>query len=177
MAMHQPAPIVTPSTSERRPFAARRALSVLSVAAFVGGLLPALAATGAAGAQEDSVSNGIQIVEDFVAAFNAKDVDRIMTFFTADAIYHNMPSGPVQGSEAVRNVIASYVNAAAKVDWEILEIAQVGTTVLTERIDRFVFGDKDVSLPVMGAFDLRDGKIAAWRDYFDQATWTRQMEN
>jgi limonene-1,2-epoxide hydrolase len=27
----------------------------------------------------------------------------------------------------------------------------------------------------MGAFDLRGGRIAAWRDYFDLATWTRQM--
>jgi limonene-1,2-epoxide hydrolase len=27
---------------------------------------------------------------------------------------------------------------------------------------------------VAGVFELRDGKIAAWRDYFDMATWTRQ---
>ncbi len=126
---------------------------------------------------EDSVSNGIEIVEDFIAAFNTKDIDRIMSFFTEDAIYHNMPTGPVQGTEAVRNLIESYVNAAAKVDWEILNSSQVGSTVLNERMDRFVFGDKDVALPVMGAFDLRDGKIAAWRDYFDQATWTRQMQD
>ena len=123
------------------------------------------------------MTNGIQIVEDFVAAFNAKDIDRIMSFFTADAIYHNMPTDPVQGTQAIRSLIESYVNAAAKVDWEILESAQTGSSVLTERIDRFVFGDKKVALPVMGAFELRDGKIAAWRDYFDQATWTRQMKN
>jgi len=126
-------------------------------------------------AQGGKVSEEIRLIEDFVAAFNAKDVDRIMTFFSSDAIYHNMPTEPVQGTEAVRNLIAGYVNAAAKVDWEILASAQVGSTVLTERMDRFIFGDKPVALPVMGAFDIRDGKIAAWRDYFDQATWTRQM--
>jgi limonene-1,2-epoxide hydrolase len=27
---------------------------------------------------------------------------------------------------------------------------------------------------VMGTFELRDGKIAAWRDFFDMAQWTRQ---
>ena len=124
-----------------------------------------------------SMNEGIQIIEDFVAAFNAKDVDRIMSFFTDDAVYHNMPTGPVEGTEAVRKVIAGYVNAAASLDWEITASAQVGSTVLTERVDRFVFGGKDVVLPVMGAFDLRDGKIAAWRDYFDQATWSKQMAN
>lgn len=123
------------------------------------------------------MTRGIKIVEDFVEAFNAKDIDLIMSFFTADAVYHNMPTGPVQGTEAVRGLIESYVNAASKVDWEILESAQAGSTVLTERIDRFVFGDKNVALPVMGAFELRDGKIAAWRDYFDQGTWTKQMSN
>ena len=121
--------------------------------------------------------DGNQLIADFVAAFNAKDVDRIMTFFADDAVYHNMPTEPVRGVEAVRNVIASYVGAAEVVDWEITASAQVGDTVLTERIDRFVFGGKDVTLPVMGAFDIEDGKIVAWRDYFDQATWNRQMGN
>ncbi len=27
----------------------------------------------------------------------------------------------------------------------------------------------------MGAFELRDGKICAWRDYFDLAQFQRQM--
>ncbi len=122
------------------------------------------------------MSEEIRIVDGLMAAFNRKDVDQIMGFFTEDAIYHNMPTDPVQGTDAVRGVIESYVNAAAKVDWEVLVSAQVGSTVLNERLDRFVFGDKDVALPVMGAFEIRDGKIAVWRDYFDQATWTRQMQ-
>ena len=121
------------------------------------------------------MSEDIRLIERFVDAFNERDVDRIMTFFTDDAVYHNMPMGPVQGAEAVRGVIASYVGAATRIDWEILAISQTGSTVLTERVDRFDFGGRRVILPVMGAFDLRDGKIAAWRDYFDQATWNRQM--
>ena len=49
-----------------------------------------------------------------------------------------------------------------------------GDVVLTERVDTFQMGDKTVALEVMGTFELRDGKIAAWRDYFDMASWTRQ---
>jgi limonene-1,2-epoxide hydrolase len=50
-------------------------------------------------------------------------------------------------------------------------------TVLTERVDRFVFGETPVAVPVMGAFEIRDGKISAWRDYFDLASMTRQLAN
>lgn len=118
-----------------------------------------------------------QTIIDFIKAFNSKDVDAVMAFFTEDAIYHNMPTGPVQGTQAVRNLITFFVAPAETLDWEILNIASVGSTVLTERIDRFVIKGKTVELPVMGAFELRDGKIAAWRDYFDMATWTRQNRN
>ena len=31
-----------------------------------------------------------------------------------------------------------------------------------------------IELPVMDAFELRDGKICAWRDYFDLAQFQRQ---
>jgi limonene-1,2-epoxide hydrolase len=32
-----------------------------------------------------------------------------------------------------------------------------------------------ISLPVTGVFEIEDGKIAAWRDYFDMATITSQF--
>ena len=118
---------------------------------------------------------GAEIVEDFVAAFKGQDIEAIMSFFTEDAVYHNMPGEPATGIEAVRALIESYVPTATSIDWEILAIAEVGSTVLTERVDRFVFGDRPVSVPVMGAFEIRDGKISAWRDYFDMASLTRQM--
>ena len=47
--------------------------------------------------------------------------------------------------------------------------------MLAERVDRFVIGGKEVVLPSHGAFDIVDGKIAVWRDYFDMATWQKQM--
>jgi hypothetical protein len=30
-------------------------------------------------------------------------------------------------------------------------------------------------LPVMGTFEVRDGKISAWRDYFDMNQFTTRM--
>ena len=85
-----------------------------------------------------------------------------------------MPIQAIQGKDAIQGVIEQFMAPFDRCDWEIKRIAANGDTVLTERIDRFL-GAKTVELPVMGAFEIRDGKIAAWRDYFDLGAWTKQM--
>jgi limonene-1,2-epoxide hydrolase len=45
---------------------------------------------------------------------------------------------------------------------------------MNERVDVFEMGGKHVEVPVAGVFEIRGGKIAAWRDYFDLATFTKQ---
>ena len=159
----------------------RKWLRIIVLPAMALGLMTTLAlskASTSAQAGNDgstNVSADIQTIRNLVAAFNTKDIDAIMEFFTDDAIYHNMPMEPVQGAKGVRGLITGFIGPAEKLDREILNIAQSGNTVLAERIDRFVINGKDVVLPCIGAFDMRDGKIAAWRDYFDMATWQRQM--
>ena len=48
--------------------------------------------------------------------------------------------------------------------------------MLTERTDIFTIKGKTAPLPVMGAFQVADGKITAWRDYFDMAQVTAMFE-
>jgi limonene-1,2-epoxide hydrolase len=55
---------------------------------------------------------------------------------------------------------------------ETLAIAAIGNKVLTERIDNMLDAAGNVLLPaaVAGIFEIdAQGKIAAWRDYFDSA--------
>ncbi len=47
--------------------------------------------------------------------------------------------------------------------------------VLTERVDRFMINGKWVALPVMGTFEVANGKIKAWRDYFDMNQFQSQL--
>jgi limonene-1,2-epoxide hydrolase len=62
------------------------------------------------------------------------------------------------------------------VHWEILSIAENSSKVPTERIDNFVLpGGKKLSIPVMGTFEISNGKIKPWRDYFDLPTFTSQL--
>ncbi|MDE2466997.1 MAG: nuclear transport factor 2 family protein [Alphaproteobacteria bacterium] len=113
----------------------------------------------------------------FIAAWERKDVDAIIAAMTSDAVYHNIPMPPVQGHEAIRALIAQFLTPAEAVRWAVHAIAETANgTVLTERTDTFqMAGGKIITLPVMGAFEFRDGKISAWRDYFDLAQFQSQM--
>lgn len=114
------------------------------------------------------------IVMAFIDAWNRMDWNGVIDLLTEDVFYHNIPMQPLVGKETVRAFIGG-MNVQS-VNWEVLSIAENGNKVLTERVDNFVMGNgKQVSVPVMGTFEIRDGRIAAWRDYFDLATFTGQM--
>jgi len=108
------------------------------------------------------------VVTAFIAEFSERhpDVDRLVTYFTDDAVYHNMQGQPARGIEAIRNALG-YTQRYQSRGWEIVHQAANGNIVLNERLDHYQVGAGVVSLPVAGVFEIRDGKIAAWRDYFD----------
>ncbi len=115
-----------------------------------------------------------EIVRGFCEAWSRRNIDELLNFFTDDAVYHNMPIAPVQGHDGIRTMLNLFVPGAESITFEIVHIAASGNVVHTERVDTFVMGDKTVVLPVAGVFELREGKIAAWRDYFDMGAWTSQ---
>ncbi len=118
--------------------------------------------------------DNVDLVRAFCEAFTRRDTDEVLEFFTEDAVYHNMPMPPVRGKAAIRTVLDMFLKPSESVEFVVLHIAEEGDAVLTERLDRFVIGGKKVELPVCGVFEIEGGKVAAWRDYFDMATWTRQ---
>jgi limonene-1,2-epoxide hydrolase len=121
-------------------------------------------------------SERIDVVRRFCEAWSEPtfNLPKILDFFADDCVYHNMPLQPIQGKDAIKGVIEQFMGHFERCDWELIHVAAASDIVLTERVDRFL-GEKTVELPVMGAFEVKDGKIVAWRDYFDLATWTKQM--
>jgi limonene-1,2-epoxide hydrolase len=117
-----------------------------------------------------------KIVLDFCNAIRARDVDQLVAFFSDEAVYHNIPVAPVVGPEAIGKVLSGYLGGASDAEFEVVAIASRGSVVLTERVDRFTIGGKRIVLPVMGIFEIGDdGRIRAWRDYFDMNQFTSQM--
>lgn len=119
-----------------------------------------------------------QVVRDFCAAISRCDLAEIVRFFAPDAVYHNIPMDPVRGHAEIEATLKQFLTPGSEAEFEIRALAVSGDTVLTERVDRFVFGEKRVELPVMGAFEVdREGRIAAWRDYFDLQQFMKQVSS
>ena len=117
-----------------------------------------------------------QVVRDFCAAASTRDPAALRAFFSDDVVYHNIPMEPAEGIEATMAVIDMFFAMCDALEFEVHHLASDGSTVLTERTDTFTIKGKFAPLPVMGAFHVADGKITAWRDYFDMAQVTAMFE-
>ncbi len=114
------------------------------------------------------------IVTAMIGACCAKDIEAVLTHFQPGACYHNIPLEPVIGHEGIRATLAPFLAMAQEVDWVIHhsvcnDMGDGSGIVMNERTDRFLMPSGWVELPVMGVFEVRDGKITHWRDYFDMA--------
>jgi limonene-1,2-epoxide hydrolase len=110
-----------------------------------------------------------QVVRDFCAAVRQGNAELLRGFFSEDVVYHNIPLDPAEGIEATMEMMNMFMGMFEALEFEIHHLASDGSTVLTERTDHFTMNGKSAPLPVMGAFHVVDGKITAWRDYFDMA--------
>lgn len=115
------------------------------------------------------------IIRDFINTWPSMDAGAITSFFAADGIYHNMMLEPVQGPKNIEPFIKGFLGIWEKVNWDLLNIATSGNIVFTERVDHFHASSKSVSLPCSGVFEMKDGKIAVWRDYFDMGTYVKAL--
>ena len=120
-------------------------------------------------------STPIEVVESFCDAIAGGDLDKVIAFFTDDAIYHNIPMDPVVGPAAIRATIEGFTGMVDSLEFRVLAISASGNTVLTERVDVFNMPAKSIELPVMGAFEVVGEQLAAWRDYFDLNQFMSQL--
>ncbi|MEV5652118.1 limonene-1,2-epoxide hydrolase family protein [Nocardia sp. NPDC052254] len=113
-----------------------------------------------------------ELVTTFCAEWRTGTPESIVEYFSDDAVYHNIPMEPLRGKSAILEFLRGFIGNFGNIDFDIHHQAEVGAMVLNERTDRFTIGENMVELPVMGSFEVRDGKIVAWRDYFDMAPFT-----
>lgn len=115
-------------------------------------------------------SQPIDVVRAFLAAMEQLDYDSALALVSEDCEYANIPMATVRGPAAIRSVLEPFFAPTLENRFEVLRAAATGPVVFLERLDRHRLQDRWVDLPVTGVWEVHDGKITVWRDYFDAAT-------
>jgi limonene-1,2-epoxide hydrolase len=123
-----------------------------------------------------SPASPIDVVRRFMKLMEPLNYDEALELVTETCEYTNPPPiGTVSGPAGIRAVLEPFFAPTVENEFKILRAAASGSVVLIERLDRHLFGDKWVELPVAGVFEVHDGRITYWRDYFDAATIMSQV--
>lgn len=120
-------------------------------------------------------SRDIAVVESFFEAFHAMDLERAFALMADDVVYQNVPFPPDRGKPAVMRTLRAFGRVMTGFDVTIKNIAARDGVVLTERADVLTGKFLHLDIWVCGTFELRDGRITLWRDYFDLATAATQL--
>jgi len=113
----------------------------------------------------------LDTVKAFMKAMEPLDYDTALRHVAEACEYTNPPPiGTVTGPAGVRAVLEPFFAPTLENEFRILRELASGPVVMLERLDRHRLADKWVELPVTGVFEVHDGLITYWRDYFDAAT-------
>ena len=113
-----------------------------------------------------------EIVTAFLAAW-ANGVDSLrqsfVDYLSEDVVYENVDMTYTTTRADALKLIDTFLEGLDHITIDMLAIAEVGDQVLTERIDYLLAKDGTVraTIRVMGIFDVANGRITGWRDYFD----------
>jgi limonene-1,2-epoxide hydrolase len=117
----------------------------------------------------------LAVVEALFAAFRAGDTEGALALMADDIVYQNVPFPADRGKPAVARTLHTFGRFITGFEVQMINIAARNGVVLTERIDILTGPFVYLDLWVCGTFELRDGKIVSWRDYFDLAAATGKL--
>jgi len=115
----------------------------------------------------------IEIVSKFVDLWEQDDgfTEAVERYFRDETVWEDHGLLTTTGKAEALGFYHEFSKATGMTGMKIdmLAIGESGNKVLTERIDRIINAEATEVMTVacMGVFEIEDGKIAVWRDYFD----------
>lgn len=116
------------------------------------------------------------LVRDFVEAFNTKDSDQLVPYLHPDVVFHAYGDNEVHGRDAVVAVWKGVFEAFEQIEFATVHQAVNGDVVIAEQVHGLGLpGRKLAPVMNMAVYEIRDGLIAAWRDYSNPAYATELL--
>lgn len=106
------------------------------------------------------------VVRQFLDSLALRDVDSAIELIAPDIRYTNV-SLPTLGAGPTKKFLRTLNNPRFEFRVRLVNVASDGDVVLTERVDELSLGRFRMQFWVCGRFEVRDGQITVWRDYFD----------
>jgi limonene-1,2-epoxide hydrolase len=113
-------------------------------------------------------SDNAAIVRELFDRLMKGDIEGAGDLLDENVEWENVSLPTVRGRERVARALklsTRLQNARLEIYFHAMSVE--GETVLSERTDVLTFGPMRWQFWVCGRFDIRDGKIVLWRDYFD----------
>lgn len=114
-------------------------------------------------------TDAVATVTTFLDALSRLDIDAALALLAEDIVYQNVSLPKAQGKTAVAKQLGLMGRYCTGFEAINHRIVGDGNTVLTERTDIIEIGKVRSEFWVCGTFEVRDGRIVLWRDYFDWA--------
>jgi limonene-1,2-epoxide hydrolase len=113
----------------------------------------------------ETVEN-IRTVEGFLNALQDEDFETADAALDDDLVYENVGLPTIRGR---RRAMQLFRRMEGRMGFEVKihRIAADGAAVLTERSDALIVGPLRLQFWICGVFEVHDGRITLWRDYFD----------
>ena len=114
------------------------------------------------------------IVESFLHALSDQDFDTFEALLSDDVVYQNVGLPTIRSRKRVVSVMRGMEGRAAFEVRFHRNVAE-GVTVINERTDAIILGPLRLQFWVCGVFEVHDGMITLWRDYFDFYDMTKAL--
>lgn len=114
----------------------------------------------------EQTAQNTRTVEVFLNALQDQDFETAEAALADDLVYQNVGLPTIYGRNRAMKLFRR-MDDRAGFEVKIHRIAADGAAVLTERSDALTFGPLRLQFWVCGVFEVHDGRITLWRDYFD----------
>jgi limonene-1,2-epoxide hydrolase len=115
---------------------------------------------------EPTTVDNTRTVEVFLYALQDEDFDTAGAVLDDDLVYQNVGLPTIHGRDRTMKLFRR-MQGRARFEVKIHRIAADGAAVLTERTDALILGPLRLQFWVCGVFEVHNGRITLWRDYFD----------
>jgi limonene-1,2-epoxide hydrolase len=128
------------------------------------------------GAPTDTGSDvdNAHVVEILLSSLQAADADGAGAVLDDNLVYQNVGFPTIHGRARAMKLFRA-MEGRAGFEVKTHRIAVNGSSVLTERTDVLQFGPLRLQFWVCGVFEVHNGRITLWRDYFDMWNFTKAL--